>query len=183
MDETDSKLNGDACSKVNGQSNDKVHAEARSKSEIDSKGELLYMQLLAGKCNDNEVTKGMENLMAVPLLQAIFTLLLYSIKTLQEQSVQIARLFDLSKPSLQIPSQQVAVSFSSQCSFDDVQDVVQGNHGHHKEDGDKHGQHRHGAVLVPADVLSNQLCKEEVDPVIHWVDYEREPCENSDRLV
>ena len=144
----------------------------------------MYKQLFAGKCNDDEVKKGMDDLMTVPLLHSILTLLLFSIKSFQEQSLLIARLSDLSQPSLRIPSQHVAMSSSSQCSCsDNVQDASQGNHDLHKEDGDKHGQHGHGAVQVPAGLWSNTLSEGEVDPVIHWVDYEREPCENSDWLV
>ena len=160
--------------------NHKEEVDSNNNSEIERKlkEEVVDKQRLDEDGNEEDVVKGMDALVSVPLLQANLAIMMLCVKTLQEQSIQLARLSDLSQPSLQIPSQHVALSSRSQCSCsdgDNVQDAVQGNHDHHKEDGDKHGQHGHGAVQVPAGMWSSKLFEGEVDPVIHWDDYEREP--------
>ena len=47
-------------------------------------------KVLGGVCSDKEVVKGIDVLTIVPLLQVILAMMLYSVKSLQDRSLQIA---------------------------------------------------------------------------------------------
>ena len=79
--------------------------------------DLVYMQVPSGTVKEDTVGKTTDIPAIVALLQAIFAILLVSGKTLHEQSLQIARLSQLSKPSLLSHLHpEVSLSHSSQCS-------------------------------------------------------------------
>ena len=76
----------------------------------------MYKQLLGGGNNDDEVVKGIDAMMIIPLLQAILAMMLFSVKSLHEQSLLIARYSKLFKPTVSIPFQPVTSLPSPQCS-------------------------------------------------------------------
>ena len=61
--------------------------------------EIMYKQVLGGERNVDKVD-GVNASKIVPLLQAIFAMLLVTGKTIHEQSLQVSRLSKLSQPSL-----------------------------------------------------------------------------------
>ena len=77
-------------------------------AEKDSNEELMIKQPHGGEYSEDDVVKGMDALMFVPLLQANLAVMLLCVKTLQEQS---------SRPSSMSSSLQPMASLSSaQCS-------------------------------------------------------------------
>ena len=76
----------------------------------------MCSEVLGGDGTDDKVVKGMDTLTIIPLLQVLLVLMLHSVKTLQEQSLLIARLSNLSQPGISNPFQPSASSSSSQCS-------------------------------------------------------------------
>ena len=79
--------------------------------------DFMYMQVPSGTCKEAKVGKTTDISAIVALLQAIFAILLVSGKTLHEQSLIIARLSNLSQPSLLSHLQpEVSLSHSSPCS-------------------------------------------------------------------
>ena len=81
----------------------------------------MYMQVPSGAGKEDKVGKITDISAIVPLLQAIFAILLVSGKTLYKQSLLIARLSKLSQPSLlshlQSPPVRGFLSPSSLCSY------------------------------------------------------------------
>ena len=88
-----SKLNNTKCSKVIGKAATKVFAkvdtENHSETEWDLNQDYMYKKLprLGGVGFDDDMFKGKSALMFVPLFQAILAIMLFCVKTLQEQSV------------------------------------------------------------------------------------------------
>ena len=83
--------------------------------------DFIYKHVIDRDYNADEVGKdtpdiAMDASRMVSLLQAIFTMLLIAGKSLHEQSVQIARLSQLSQPSMSSSMQPVVLSPRSQCS-------------------------------------------------------------------
>ena len=76
----------------------------------------MCSEVLGGDGTDDKVVKGIDALTIIPLLQVILAMMLFSVKTLQEQSLLIARLSNLSQPGISNPFQPLASSSGSQCS-------------------------------------------------------------------
>ena len=105
LDKLDVK--NDSCVKLN----DDDHGETvdpDNGSNTEEK-EVVQKQRLSGNGSDEGVVKGMDALVSVPLLQANLAIMLLCMKTIQEQSVELARLSDLSRSSsMSTPSQPTA---------------------------------------------------------------------------
>lgn len=116
------KLNKRKCSKVIGKAATKVFAKVDAENHSETEWDLNQDYMckkqsgLGGVGFDGDTFKGMSALMFVPLFQAILAIMLFCVKTLQEQSVPNARLSDLPQPSLSTPFQPMASSSSLHCS-------------------------------------------------------------------
>ena len=91
---------------------DKTHGSPVKVNE----DQKMCSEVLGGDGTDDKVVKGMDAFTIIPLLQVILAMMLFSVKTLQEQSLLIARLSNLSQPGISNPSQPLASSSGSQCS-------------------------------------------------------------------
>ena len=92
----DGELNGGKVRKPD----DKIVTDSGSIDVKDMHDEFMYMQVPSGTDKKDEMGKSTDISDIVNLLQAIFAILLVNGKTLHEQSLQIARLLQLSQPSL-----------------------------------------------------------------------------------
>ena len=115
------KLKEGKHSKVNSKNSkifyDKIAPGHSSIFEKNVHDDIMYMQVPSGTGKEDEMSKQTDVSAIVVLLQAMFAILLVSGKTLHEQSLQIARLSQLSKPSLLSHLHpEVSLSHSSQCS-------------------------------------------------------------------
>ena len=109
-EENKSKVVDKSVHKTNEMSDDKTDGSP-VKVNDDQK---MCSEVLGGDGTDDKVVKGMNTLTIIPLLQVLLVLMLHSVKTLQEQSLLIARLSNLSQPGISNPFQSLASG--SQCS-------------------------------------------------------------------
>ena len=93
-----------------------VVPETGPKAEGASDDELMNKEVLVGDRSDDKVAKGMDALTIVTVLQTILAMMLFCVKSLNEQSLLIARYTRLSQPSVLAPTQPVAPSSSLQGS-------------------------------------------------------------------
>ena len=110
MEENESKVVDKSLDKTNEMSDDKTDGSP-VKVNDDQK---MCSEVLGGDGTDDKVVKSMDALTIIPLLQVILVMMLHSVKTLQGQSLQIARLSNQSQPGISNPFQSLASG--SQCS-------------------------------------------------------------------
>ena len=112
------RMNSKATNKNTKNFYDKIAQNSEFIDVQDVNDDLMYKQVFDGELNKDEVDKSVAASKIVPLLQAIFAMLLVSGKTIHEQSLQINRLSKLSQPSLLSHLQPEApLSLKSPCFY------------------------------------------------------------------
>ena len=106
-------VNDEKCGKNGTNFCDKIVPETDPKAEGNSDDELLNKEVLVGDRSEDKVAKGMDALTIVTVLHTILAMLLFCVKSLNEQSLLIARYTNLSQPSVLTPTQPVVPSSSS----------------------------------------------------------------------
>ena len=109
-------MNDEECGRNGTKFYDLIVPETGPKAEGTSDEELMNEEVLDGDCSDDKVAKGVDVLTIVTLLQTILAVMLFCVKSLNEQSLLIARSSNLPQPSVLTPTQPVVPSSSLQGS-------------------------------------------------------------------
>ena len=112
MEKNETQVMNESLVKTKEKLDDKTHGSPVKVNE----DQKMCSEVLGGDGTDDKVVKSMDALTIIPLLQVILVLMLHSVKTLQEQSLLIARLSNLSQPGISNPFQPSASSSGSQRS-------------------------------------------------------------------